>query len=75
MSAGTDKLDAAMAKHSANKDACQAANLASANANANFSSSAQEVEDAIQTVISETKELASASAQKPTPPITPDPAP
>lgn len=58
MSAGTDKLDAAMAKHSANKDACQAANFNKAKADSAFASSAQEVKDALDVVKAEADQFA-----------------
>lgn len=58
MSKGTDQLDAAMGKHSANKDACQAANLNKANSDSAFASSAQEVKDALDVVKAEADQLA-----------------
>lgn len=60
MSTGTDQLATAMAKHSANKDACQTANQAKDVAYTNFGASAVEVANAIALVQSEADDLAKA---------------
>jgi hypothetical protein len=63
MSAGTEALDAAMALHQHNADACQAANSQKAVCDVNFSISAQQVTEAQKLVESEVEALAVASTQ------------
>lgn len=58
MSKGTDQLDAAMGKHSANKDACQAANSAKSAADKAFADSDQDLQAAIAAVAAEAAQLA-----------------
>lgn len=67
MSTGTNKLDAAMAKHATNKDACQLANLNKNNADNDFMSSAQEVKDALAAVQAEADQLATDAAKQQAP--------
>lgn len=67
MSKGTEALDTAMQKHSANKDACQVANLNKNNADNDFTSSAQEVKDAIAGVQTEADQLASDASKQQVP--------
>lgn len=59
MSKGTEALDTAMQKHSANKNACQTANSAKDSADKAFLNSASLLQGAIEDVKAEALQLAS----------------
>lgn len=63
MSKGTEALDTAMQKHSANKGACQAANSAKDSADKAFLISASLLQGAIEDVKAEALQLASEASE------------